>query len=52
MVKYLGSEEHPDAACTGHFMKDGILYNVSALGTTGTQEEMAASLRNLLDSFG
>lgn len=51
MVKYLGPEEHPDAVCTGHFMKDGILYNVSALGTTATQEEMTASLKNLLDSF-
>ncbi len=51
MVKYLGLEEHPDAACTGHFMKDGILYNASALGTTATQEEMADSLKNLLDSF-
>lgn len=51
MAKYLGTEEHPDAACKGHFIKDGILYDVSALGTTATQEEMAASLTNLLDSF-
>lgn len=51
MVKYLGPEEHHDAACTGHFIKNGILYNVSALGSTTTQEEMADSLRNLLDSF-
>ena len=51
MVKYLGPEEHPNAACTGHFMKDGILYNASALGTTAAQEEMADSLKNLLDSF-
>ena len=51
MVKYLGSEEHPDAACTGHFIKNGILYNVSALGSTVAQVEMTASLKDLLDSF-
>ena len=51
LVKYLGSEEHPDAICTGHFIKNGILYNVSALGTTAIQEDMAASLKNLLDRF-
>lgn len=52
MVKYLGPKEPRDAAaCSGHFIKNGILYNVSALGSTASQEEMETRLKNLLDSF-
>lgn len=51
MVKYLGTEEHPQASTMGHFMKDGILYNVTTFGTVPTEEEMTANLKAVLDSF-
>lgn len=51
MVKYLGTEEHPQASTMGHFMKDGILYDVTTFGTVSTEEEMTANLKAVLDSF-
>lgn len=51
LVGYLGPEEFPHAFCSGHFMKDGILYDVTAFGTVPTYEEAEAQLKVLLDSF-
>lgn len=51
MVRYLGTEEAPHAYSTGYFMRDGILYEATALGNLSTKEETVARLEGLLDSF-
>lgn len=51
MVRYLGTEEAPHAYSTGYFMRDGILYEATALGNLSTKEELVARLERLLDSF-
>ena len=51
MVRYLGTEEAPHAYSTGYFMRDGILYEATALGNLSTKEELVGRLERLLDSF-
>lgn len=51
MVMYLGSEEFPMINCMGHFIKDGILYDVTVFDAGSTQEEIVTRLQTTLDSF-
>ena len=44
MVRYLGTEEAPHAYSTGYFMRDGILYEATALGNLSTKEELVARM--------
>ena len=37
--------------CSGYFMRDGILYNVTAYSPVPPQEDVAAQLKTGLDSF-
>lgn len=50
IVQYKGPAEFPHENCTGYFMRDGMLYTVTALktrSTDGTEEQ----LKGILDSF-
>lgn len=51
VVQYTGSEEHPHAYCEGYFMKDGIIYSVTAYGTASTQEDTLSRLYAVLDAY-
>lgn len=51
MVRYLGTEEAPHSYSTGYFMRDGILYEATALGNLSTKEETVGRLERMLDSF-
>lgn len=51
VVQYTGSEEYPHAYCGAYFMKDGIMYSVTANGTTSTQEETLSRLYAILDAY-
>lgn len=51
LVQYTGPEKYPHANCSGYFMKDGILYKVTAFGNTSTTEDTQSRLKAILDSF-
>lgn len=51
MVRYLGTEKAPHAYSTGYFMRDGILYEATALGSLSTKEETVERLERMLDNF-
>lgn len=51
MVRYLGTENCPHAYSVGYFMRDGILYEATALGNLATKEETVERLERMLDSF-
>lgn len=51
MVRYLGTEEAPRSYSTGYFIRDGILYEATALGNLSTKEETVERLERMLDSF-
>ena len=51
MVRYLGTEEAPHAYSTGYFMRDGILYEATALGNLSTKEEVVGGVLGVLHRF-
>lgn len=51
IIRYTGPEKHPHANCEGYFMKDGILYNVTAYATVPTAGDALSRLQTILDSF-
>ena len=51
VIRYTGPEKYPHANCEGYFMKDGILYNVTAYATVPTAGDAESRLHTILDSF-
>lgn len=51
IVQYVGSDEYPHAYCEGWFMRDGIVYEVTAYGTAATQDETLARIYEILDAY-
>ena len=50
IVQYRGPEDFPHQNCTGYFMREGILYKVTALKAPFT-EGTESQLKEILDSF-
>ena len=51
VIQYTGSAEHPHACCKGYFMREGMLYEVTAYGTLATLEETLDRLYSILDDY-
>lgn len=51
VIQYTGSAEHPHAYCKGYFMREGMLYEVTAYGTAATLEETLDCLYSILDDY-
>ncbi len=51
IVQYTGPEDFPHANCKGYFMRDGILYEITAFATVPTAEDAITRLHTILDSF-
>lgn len=51
IVQYTGSDKFPHTNCEGWFIKNGILYNVTAYATVPTAEDAVSRLHAILDTF-
>ena len=51
VIRYTGPENFPHANCEGYFMKDGILYRITAYATVPTVGDAESRLHTILDSF-